>query len=617
MLRMQGRLPRDNSASTLNNDIDEDVVKTITECLGRLPAEDDAELDTLLAADVAASSGKHSDEDDSDTEAPELEGFYPAAREFSAEGTESAAAGAAAVPGLGAGAPLPLGNLLILPGTESHSSSHHHHIHHHQQQQQAQAQAQAQAHAHLQLQLNQQQQRLQQLHQQQQQQKQQQQQHQQHFLGAAPQQQQQQQQRQALLQQQQSAGGPHPAAAAADGLFPAVTSPLAPAAPFLPQAAPSAAPLQQQQQHHQHQQQQHHPLQHAAAAHTSQQPAEALSFPPAPVASPALLKVPDQQLLSGGVPATAASLGLLSNNTATVQTASDLSSFGGPFMAAARLGLGIVPELANPPQHHHPQHPHAPPALAVSNPGPNIILPDTFAATSSFNASSPASLQTSPGADRDGEAVGSSFSLTTPPTPAGSGGAALTVPVAVGGKKSDISDADAARLDRTIHLMGIDASLPIKTLFDLVQGHGARPIRLYRLCGEVNERRTTRFAFIEMETKEDAVACVQELHYKHFGANILQCGMAKNPIYQGSTVNGTADGARIGGKAKFPKPTGTNFNPAMKNKGFAAKLDLKAFVSLSIASRDFYTVAGRSSPVRKRCPGFLPVAEARRSYANV
>ena len=99
-------------------------------------------------------------------------------------------------------------------------------------------------------------------------------------------------------------------------------------------------------------------------------------------------------------------------------------------------------------------------------------------------------------------------------------------------KKHELSPGDQCRLERTIHLMGIDASQSVKTMLKLVSASGRRAIELYRLCGEVNERRTTRFAFIEMLNRSDALACVQQLHLTHFGANILQCHMAKTPIYR-------------------------------------------------------------------------------------
>eukprot|EP01060_Flectonema_neradi_P020113 TRINITY_DN27650_c0_g1_i1.p1 TRINITY_DN27650_c0_g1~~TRINITY_DN27650_c0_g1_i1.p1 ORF type:complete len:319 (+),score=35.73 TRINITY_DN27650_c0_g1_i1:97-1053(+) len=121
-------------------------------------------------------------------------------------------------------------------------------------------------------------------------------------------------------------------------------------------------------------------------------------------------------------------------------------------------------------------------------------------------------------------------------------------------KKHELSPGDQCRLERTIHLMGIDASQSVKTMLKLVSASGRRPIELYRLCGEVNERRTTRFAFIEMQSVNDALACVQQLHLTHFGANILQCHMAKTPIYQGTKVGSAADNARIGGKQMKPLP---------------------------------------------------------------
>eukprot|EP00755_Sulcionema_specki_P008346 Sspe_Gene.40662::Locus_19650_Transcript_1_1_Confidence_1.000_Length_1084::g.40662::m.40662 len=118
------------------------------------------------------------------------------------------------------------------------------------------------------------------------------------------------------------------------------------------------------------------------------------------------------------------------------------------------------------------------------------------------------------------------------------------------GKRSALSQADQERAERTIHLMGIDASKSIPEILDLVSVHGARPVKMYRLCGDTSKKRTTRFAFIEFETSEDAHNSVNDLHLLSFGVNILQCHMAKNPIYQGYNAEGESisinDSARKG-----------------------------------------------------------------------
>ena len=100
------------------------------------------------------------------------------------------------------------------------------------------------------------------------------------------------------------------------------------------------------------------------------------------------------------------------------------------------------------------------------------------------------------------------------------------------GKKGELSVADQARLDRTIHLMGIDSAQPLNTLIKLVSQCGRRPVKMFRLCGDVSERRTTRYSFIEMEHRHDALEAVQQLHFMSFGANFLQCSMARSPIYR-------------------------------------------------------------------------------------
>eukprot|EP01061_Rhynchopus_euleeides_P011619 TRINITY_DN21193_c0_g1_i1.p1 TRINITY_DN21193_c0_g1~~TRINITY_DN21193_c0_g1_i1.p1 ORF type:complete len:253 (+),score=101.85 TRINITY_DN21193_c0_g1_i1:72-761(+) len=130
----------------------------------------------------------------------------------------------------------------------------------------------------------------------------------------------------------------------------------------------------------------------------------------------------------------------------------------------------------------------------------------------------------------------SSFGLSMSSNPSTT--TSLPSPQASSGKKGDLSPVDQERLERTIHLMGIDSAQPLKALMRLVTAGGSRPVKMYRLCGDVNERRTTRYSFIEMEDRQHALECVQKLHLLPFGANFLQCSMARAPIYQGTSVSG-------------------------------------------------------------------------------
>ena len=126
----------------------------------------------------------------------------------------------------------------------------------------------------------------------------------------------------------------------------------------------------------------------------------------------------------------------------------------------------------------------------------------------------------------------STSSMGLSSAPSSSIPSAVSTPTHSGGKKGELSPVDQERLERTIHLMGIDSAQPLSSLFSLVTDAGRRPIKMYRLCGEVNERRTTRYSFIEMELRSHALECVQQLHLQVFGANFLQCSMARTPIYR-------------------------------------------------------------------------------------
>eukprot|EP00756_Hemistasia_phaeocysticola_P021605 Hpha_TRINITY_DN15784_c1_g3::TRINITY_DN15784_c1_g3_i1::g.37806::m.37806 len=95
---------------------------------------------------------------------------------------------------------------------------------------------------------------------------------------------------------------------------------------------------------------------------------------------------------------------------------------------------------------------------------------------------------------------------------------------------------DAERAGRTVHVMGLHVSTTEQELFFLARGLGRTVMRYSLSRGDLTRYRTL-FAFIEFKTREEALYCVKDLQQKRVKDNVLQCSIARNPIYAGKGCN--------------------------------------------------------------------------------
>ena len=91
-------------------------------------------------------------------------------------------------------------------------------------------------------------------------------------------------------------------------------------------------------------------------------------------------------------------------------------------------------------------------------------------------------------------------------------------------------DALEASKDRTVYVVGIDTSLPEKTLLDFVQSCG-RLLKI-RLCGDTNNR--TIYGFFEYKTRREAQHMMDK-DKTPLGKYILNCSWAKSAIRDAMT----------------------------------------------------------------------------------